>query len=148
MAPLPHSVEHLRRDELAQVAEIEGLVFPEPLELEALHDLFDAPSTEYLCVRREDRLAAYFGFQCFGPICHVISNATHPDFTSQGMATSLLESARAVALAHGARWFLGEVRVSNARQRKLLAHLGWAEVGTCPTFFGNGEDAVIVWRLL
>jgi ribosomal-protein-alanine N-acetyltransferase len=138
----------LEQGELAQVAAIEALVFPEPLDLPALERLWRDPATVYVGFRAGGRLAAYFGFQVFGPTAHVISNATHPDFRRRGLGSRVLREAEPVARQRGARWYLGEVRASNAPQRRILARLGWREVGACPAFFGNGEDAVVVWRCL
>ena len=54
-----------------------------------------------------------------------------------------------MAASRGARWFSGEVRVSNTAQLKfLLEKLGWIQIGVCPRFFKNGEDAVVVWHWL
>ena len=61
--------------ELKRVAEIESLVFPEPLDLPSLEKLFQDPAVRYLAIREEGRLAAYFGFQVCGPTAHVIRNA-------------------------------------------------------------------------
>jgi ribosomal-protein-alanine N-acetyltransferase len=134
--------------ELAQVAAIEALVFPEPLVLPALEQLWRQPETTYVAYRSEGRVAAYFGFQVFGPTAHVISNATHPDFRRQGLGGRILREAEPIARGRGARWFLGEVRVSNTPQLRVLRRIGWLEVGTCPAFFGNGEDGIVVWRCL
>ena len=144
----PGPLSPLGADELPQVAAIEALVFPEPLRLADLRRLWRDPATAYVGFRVGDRLGAYFGFQTFGPTAHVVSNATHPDFRRQGLGARVLQEAEPLARGRGARWFLGEVRVSNAAQRRVLARIGWSEVGTCPAFFGNGEDAIVVWRCL
>jgi ribosomal-protein-alanine N-acetyltransferase len=141
-------LEPLRRQDLAEVAAIEAAVFPEPLDLGHLERLWSDPATCYVGFRAGGRVAAYFGFQVHGPTAHVISNATHPAYRRRGLGARVLREAEPLALARGARWFLGEVRVSNHPQRRILRRLGWREVGECPRFFGNGEDAVVVWRCL
>ncbi len=146
MAPGPLSP--LAVEDLPQVAAIEALVFPEPLSLADLRRLWDDPATSYVGHRAGDRIAAYFGFQTSGPTAHVISNATHPDFRRQGLGGRVLQEAEPLARRRGARWFLGEVRVSNTAQLRVLHRIGWVEVGGCPAFFGNGEDAIVVWRCL
>lgn len=132
--------------ELRRVAEIEAAVFPEPLDLLMLEQLFRDPAVHYLAIREQGRLAAYFGFQVFGPTAHVISNATDPAYRRQGYGGRILRQAEGVAEAMGARWFLGEVRVSNEPQRQVLRRIGWREIGLCRAFFGNGEDAYVVFR--
>jgi len=132
--------------DLRRVADIEAEVFPEPLDLTSLEKLFHDPSVCYLAIREEGRLAAYFGFQVCGPTAHVISNATDPAFRRRGYGGRILQDAETWAEAMGARWFLGEVRVSNEPQRKVLRRIGWREIGMCRAFFGNGEDAYVVFR--
>ena len=141
------TVVPLRREELARVAEIEAQVFPEPLDLAALSALWDIPGVHYLAIREDGELAAYFGFDVHGPIAHVISNATDPRFRRRGYGARILQEAEPIARRMGARWFLGEVRASNQPQRRVLSRIGWGEIGRCPHFFGNGEDAYVVFRL-
>jgi ribosomal-protein-alanine N-acetyltransferase len=146
--PTPDEVVRLAPADCAQLAEIEALVFPEPQSLAQIERLCALPSTCYLGVRAEGRLLAFFGFEVLGPTAHVIANATRPEARRRGLARRVLQAGEPMAAARGARWFLGEVRASNAAQRRLLRLLGWREVGVAPKFFGNGEDAVVVWRLL
>lgn len=140
------TLEEAGSDDLAQIAALEAAVFPEPLSSAELERLWSRPDVTYVVFRDGRRVAAYFGFQVSGPTAHVISNATDPAYRRRGLGTRILAEAEPLARARGARWYLGEVRVSNGPQRAILARLGWREVGVCPRFFGNGEDAVVVWR--
>lgn len=140
------AVEPLGVADLGAVAAIEQAVFPEPLSLDAVVRLWARSDVCYLGIRSEGRLAAYFGFSLDGPTAHVIANATDPSERRRGLADRLLRAGEAEARRRGARWFLGEVRHSNAPQLRVLSRLGWSVIGTCPAFFGNGEDAHIVWR--
>jgi len=134
--------------DLPQVADIERRVFVEPLSLPELVQLWHREDTVYVGFRQGDTVAAYFGFTISGPTAHVIANATHPDFRRRGYGHRVLREAEPIAYARGARWYLGEVRCSNTAQRRILSQLGWVEIGICPHFFGNGEDAYVVWHLL
>lgn len=136
----------LAAEELPQVAAIEAQVFPEPLDLRSLARLYASPQVRYVVLRDEGKVAAYFGFDVHGPTAHVISNATHPDCRRRGYGGRVLHEAEPLARSLGARWFLGEVRVSNDAQRRLLAEIHWQEIGVCRRFFGNGEDAYVVFR--
>jgi ribosomal-protein-alanine N-acetyltransferase len=135
-------------EDLAEVAAIEALVFPEPLSLAEIVRLWARPGTRYLGVRDAQRLVAYFGFELSPPTAHVISNATHPDARRRGLGALVLGAGADVARTGGARWLLGEVRRSNTAQLSLLRRLNWQVIGVCPRFFGNGEDAYVVWHLL
>ncbi len=141
-------VQRLYAHHLPAVAEIERLVFPEPLDLDEVARLWARDGTRYLGVVERGRLLAYFGFEVYGPTAHVIANATHPDARRRGLAVAVLEAGASTAQAMGARWLLGEVRRSNSAQLAVLDRLGWRVIGLSPHFFGNGEDAHVVWRPL
>lgn len=142
------TLDFLGPDDLSAIATIERLVFPEPLSLTEVIRLWASANTVYVGIHDQGRLAAFFGFEVHVPIAHVIANATHPDFRRRGFGTRVLREAESIARSRGARWFVGEVRRSNTPQRKLLERVGWQEIGICPAFFGNGEDAYVVWHLL
>jgi ribosomal-protein-alanine N-acetyltransferase len=134
--------------DLRAIAALEAAVFPEPFRLPALRRLWLSPGTRYLVARRDGLPVAHFGFRVSGPVARVLSNATDPRHRQRGLASALLRAGEAEARRAGARWLQGEVRRSNAPQLRLLAGLGWREVALCPRFFGNGEDAVLVLRVL
>ncbi|HHX77708.1 MAG TPA: GNAT family N-acetyltransferase, partial [Firmicutes bacterium] len=106
------------------------------------------PVTRYIAIKKGNELAAYIGFQIFGPAAHTISMCIHPGYRRQGLGMLIQKTADFVAYNLGARWFTGEVRVSNEAQLQMLKKLGWQEIGIYPGFFNNGEDAVVVWNWL
>lgn len=144
-----YSLDRLRPGDLFQVARLERLLFREPLGFWDIVRLWRRRDTRYLVIRRGRRVAAYIGFQILGPIARTISMGVHPDHRRRGLATWIQKAADRLAVRLGARWFTGEVRVSNAPQlHLLLGRLGWQAVGICRGFFGDGEDAVVVWHWL
>jgi len=144
----PYSVEWLKIWDLKQVVRLEKASFPEPLAFPHLLRLWLMPRTVYLCLKQGRRVAAYIGFQIYGPAAHTISMCIHPDFRRQGLGMMVQQAADQVAVELGAHWFTGEVRVSNTAQLKMLEKLGWENIGRCPRYFKNGEDAFVVWNWL
>lgn len=143
----PSRLQRLPQWALPQVAEIETLVFPEPLGLSDLEHLYGLQHTCYVAFLDGRRVAAYFGFEVLGPLAHVISNATHPDYRRHGLGGQVLRLAEPYAQEMGARFFLGEVRRSNLEQQSVLHRIGWRQIAECGRFFGNGEDALLVLRV-
>ncbi len=144
----PYRIAAAEAADLAPIARLEAMVFPEPMALAALEHLYRQPTTHVLVARRDGLLGAYFAFEVQGPTGWVLANATDPAHRRQGLATVLVRTGEAVARRAGARWMVGTVRCSNEVQMRVLATLGWRTVGLCTRFFGNGEDAWVVWRLL
>ncbi|MDW7650463.1 MAG: GNAT family N-acetyltransferase [Bacillota bacterium] len=130
------------------MAKLEEASFPEPLGFWALLRLWLKPITTYLVIRDNRRVAAYIGFQMYGPAAHTISMCIHPAYRRQGLAKLIQQTADDVAVSRGARWFTGEVRESNIAQLKMLESLDWETIGKCPGYFGNGEDGFVVWNWL
>lgn len=143
-----YRIDWLRPWDLPQVARLEAAVFPEPFSLARLTRLWLKRNVRYIVARQQQQVAAYIGFEFLGPAAHTISMAVHPTHRRRGLATVIQLTADEVARRRGARWFFGEVRVSNVAQRRFLETLGWQRVGVAPRFFGNGEDALVVWHWL
>ncbi|HOP68684.1 MAG: GNAT family N-acetyltransferase [Dethiobacteria bacterium] len=141
----PYLIDWMKPADVRQVIRLEQDSFPEPLSLRELIRLWRQPITRYIVIRKGRRVAAYIGFQLLGPAAHTISMCVHPEFRRRGLAALVQTTANEVAAALGARWFTGEVRVSNTPQLNFLKGLGWEQIGISPRFFKNGEDAVVVW---
>lgn len=139
----PLAASHLQR-----VAELEQMVFPEPMTLRELRQVYERPNARFVGYLDGAEVAAYFGFEVYGPTAHVVANVTNPAYRRRGLGGRILTEAEPLARSLGARWYQGEVRLSNDAQRRVLARIGWLEVAICPDFFGNGEDAVIVMKIL
>ncbi len=146
--PEPLCIGRLKFWDLLQIVRLEDVSFPEPLGLGSLFLLWLMPITTYITVKKGRQVIAYIGFQLYGPAAHTISMCIHPDYRGQGLGKLVQRTADEVAAGLGARWFTGEVRVSNKGQLKMLAALGWETIGVSPCFFKNGEDAVVVWNWL
>lgn len=143
-----YQIDWLHPDDIEQIVALETGFFPEPLTIAKLTQLIQEPHTCYIVVRDGKQVIGYIGFQYFLAAAHTISMAVHPGYRREALATIIQKTADAVAKKQGARWFTGEVRVSNKPQLRFLRGLGWHEIGRCENFFKNGEDAIVVWNWL
>jgi len=134
--------------DLPALARLEAVVFPEPTSLTAWYRRWVSGAVRVLLACQGPELAAFFAFELQGPTAHVLANATAGAHRRRGLATALLLAGEVAARRDGARWLLGEVRRSNEVQLHLLHNLQWRVIGVAPRFFGDGEDAVVVWRPL
>lgn len=143
-----YQIDWLHPDDMEQIIQLESTWFPEPLTISKLTHLLRQPNTCYIVVRDGKRVIGYIGFQSFLAAAHTISMGVAQGYRRENLATLIQKTADAVAKDQGARWFTGEVRVSNRPQLEFLRGLGWLEVGRCNNFFENGEDAIVVWNWL
>lgn len=147
-----YTLSALRWQDLHQVVELERVVFPEPIRPRTLVRLFLRREVTYLAARPDGsrRLAAYYGFECLpdGHGAHVLANSTHPGDRRRGLAQALVTWGLEQARAQGARWIVGEVRVSNVGQMAFMERMGWRVGDRIPHFFGNGEDAWMVYHCM
>ena len=136
--------------DLPRVVQLERTVFPEPIRPRELLSLYVRPEVTYVAAHPmgSPRLAAYFGFERLpsGHGAHVLANSTQPQDRRRGLARSLVTWGLQLADARGARWIVGEVRVSNTDQLAFLDVMGWTVGDRMPHFFGNGEDAWMVYH--
>ena len=143
-----YDIEWLKPCDIRQIARLELISFPEPLGFWELLWLWLMPATTYITVKKERQVVAYIGFQIHGHAAHTISMCVHPHFRRMGLGMIVQQTADNIAGKLGARWFTGEVRVSNTAQLKMLEELGWQTIGECRSFFNNGEDCFVVWNWL
>lgn len=147
-----YQLSHLAWRDLPQVVALERKVFPEPILPRVLVRLYLRSEVIYLAAHPVSgrRLAAYYGFEYLpeGHGAHVLANSTHPDDRRQGLARALVTWGLQLARARGVRWIVGEVRVSNIAQMAFLEVMGWKVGDRMPHFFGNGEDAWMVYHCL
>ena len=144
----PFIYDWFKLRDLPQIARMEAKYFPEPYSFWTLLGLILRPSTYYLVIRQKNMVVAYIGFRLFEKAAHTISTCVHHDFRRRGLARKLQLVANRVAINRGARWFTGEVRVSNLAQLEHLKQMGWLQIGRCPCFFKDGEDIIVVWKWL
>lgn len=143
-----YQIDWLHSDDIKQIVDLETAWFPEPLTISKLTQLIQEPNTCYIVIRDGKQVIGFIGFQLFLAAAHTISMGIDAKYRRENLATVIQKTADAIAIKRGARWFTGEVRVSNEPQLKFLRGLGWLEVGRCKSFFGNGEDAIVVWNWL
>lgn len=147
-----YDLDRLGWSDLSQVLALERQVFSEPIDRWTLLRQHLRCQVTYLAARPAGsrRLAAYYGFERLvdGHGAHVLANSTHPDHRRRGLARALVTWGLELARDQGVRWIVGEVRVSNAPQLVFLQVMGWQVGERMPRFFGDGEDAWMVYRCL
>lgn len=142
------TIDEMRPEHLAQVAEIEEESFTTPWSREAFdYELTQNDFAIYLVVLNGGQVAGYAGLWLILDEAHVTNVAVHADFRGRGLGMILmLELMRRAALAGAARMTL-EVRASNHTARRLYERLGFKERGRRRGYYTDtNEDALIMWN--
>lgn len=82
------------------------------------------------------------------PLGHVKDLAVRPSYRRRGIASALLKRALSVVDATGAGSVKLEVRADNDGARRLYRRFGFEHRKTIPNYYSNGEDALVMVRLL
>ena len=135
--------------DLTSVLEIEERSFPEPWSRALFRrELINPISFAFIGkVENEGklRLVSYIVFWLVAGEGHILNVAVHPDFRNRGFARELTSFAMATMGEMGAQDLFLEVRVSNSAAIHLYESLGFREIGERKGYYGNGEDAKVMY---
>ncbi|MBN1485487.1 MAG: ribosomal protein S18-alanine N-acetyltransferase [Chloroflexia bacterium] len=90
-------------------------------------------------------LLGYAGLQVLLDEGHVMNLAVHPGYRRRGIGELLLLHLFKEAKKRGAERLTLEVRVSNLAAQALYEKYGFQESGRRKRYYGDGEDALIMW---
>lgn len=138
-------------DDLAAIAELEGVAFP----LDAWSDTLIAagldgqvPTTTYLVAERDGVLAGYATVSVVPDVAELQRLATVSAFRRTGVATALISAVMAHAAAGGAERLLLEVRDDNEAALAFYAGAGFTEIARRPRYYRDGTEAVVLQRFV
>jgi ribosomal-protein-alanine N-acetyltransferase len=134
------------------ILEIERDSFPHPwtaaLFLQELRVPFSRVLLSWASTSPDAALVGYICRWLVVDEVHVLNVAVHPAHRRRGVATALVREILREGRAVGACAVTLEVRRGNLAARQLYAGLGFLEDGTRPNYYGRGEDALVMRRLL
>lgn len=133
-------------EDVVAVAALEAQVFPDPWPRHLyLQEVGQPLRFQRVIDDTNGALAAYL-FACWQvDELHVLKVASHPIYQGRGLATTLIEEARAEAERSKGRGLILEVRPSNRRAFMLYRYLGFHVLGRRPRYYSDGEDALVMF---
>jgi len=142
------------RADLLEIHRIEQAVFPQPWPFSALESYLG--ESGFLVAEAdtgdEARVAGYVIADTVPnhgtPLGHIKDLAVRSDHRREGVATALLRRALGVLEAAGSESAKLEVREGNAGARRLYRQFGFEHRKTIPNYYSNGENALVMVRLL
>lgn len=135
-------------DHLDAVAAIEAASTPDPWSRELFAgelDLSEEVRTWVVAVEETGGVLGFAGMMFVAEEAHVMNIAVRPDRRRLGLGERMLAELVARAHRRGIDALTLEVRVSNEPARALYRRFGFVEAGRRPRYYGDGEDALILW---
>lgn len=140
--------------DLAELAELEALCFDKPWRPSQLASLTasyppDGIVEEFALVLTENqKIIAYIGWQRVFGDADLLSVAVHPDKRRQGLARKLFLASEPRLKKAGVRQFHLEVSENNTAAKALYEQLGFEDYGERKDYYGAGEAARLMRRVL
>jgi len=135
---------------LAQnLADLETAIFKDPWTKNAIIDSIKSSlfHGEVLLDEKGD-IIAYYGFYSIIPETHIANLAVREDKRGLGLGNVILERLLSQAIMLGNSEFTLEVRPSNEKAIALYKKYGFKVEGRRRNYYGDGEDALIMWKRL
>ncbi len=145
----PIFVHDVRASDLDAIADLERRAFPVPWKREYFSAEVGAPHRFNRVVRDEKGSLVGYVFCAFaaGEI-HVNKIAVEGAWRRRGVARLLMEEVLRLGERIAAEEIYLEVRLSNAAARSFYRVLGFHETGTRRAYYLDGEDALVMVRML
>lgn len=99
---------------------------------------------QYIVAVVDDSVVGYAAVQFIAPEAEVLTVAVQPAWRGAGIASALVAELETLARGRRCELMHLEVEQSNSAARGLYAHLGYAESGLRPNYYGRGRDAVLM----
>lgn len=135
-------------EDILAVAALEKECFPDPWNYRMLADAFFAENTLTAAAEENGALVGYAFAVLAGETADIANVAVAPAARRRGAASALLRALEAGAAERGVRELFLEVRVSNAAAMALYLKCGYVGVYARKRYYGNGEDALVMHKIL
>ena len=134
----------LTEADLAEVLALEHLAYSQPWTEENFRGEFRRHITLALGLRRGGRLLAHCFFWLLPPEIHLLNLAVRPECRRRGLARRLAAAMESIGRRAGVRSIFLEVRPSNQGAVNLYASRGFKVAGRRPSYYEDGEDALLM----
>ncbi len=99
----------------------------------------------FLVMESHGKIVGYIAVMDVSPFeSKIVSFAIRRDFRNKGLGKTLFSHALSEIQKKGKRSVLLEVRMSNTIARNLYKKMGFREIGIIPSYYHDGEDAILM----
>ena len=131
------------------IAEMEKRCFPQDAWTKGmLSELLDSPYEWAVLAEEGGQVCGYACLFTLFETADLMNIAVDEPFRGRGIACRLIEALHKNAKELGAERVMLEVRVSNAPAIALYKKYGYEKIAVRKNYYGNGEDADIMQKML
>ncbi|MBX0322859.1 ribosomal protein S18-alanine N-acetyltransferase [Halomicroarcula sp. F13] len=148
-------VRQAERADLLEIHRIEQSAFPQPWPFSALESYLGEEGFLVAEADGPEDVPSVAGYVVADtvpnhgtPLGHIKDIAVRDEYRREGVASALLERALGVLAVTGAGSVKLEVRADNHGARRLYRQFGFEHRKTIPNYYSNGENALVMVRLL
>jgi [ribosomal protein S18]-alanine N-acetyltransferase len=132
-------IRGVKSEDLTAVHELEEACFKDPFPSYFINQLADANPSTFLVAKDSDRVIGYAVVDNWTDHQHLVSIAVHPGSRRNGVAQMLLNQLIGRVKEGPLRL---ELRKSNNAALALYLKNGFTQIGTAPSYYTDGEDAI------
>ena len=141
-------IREFKRPDLKRVLEIELASFDDPYPSNVLVDIYNL-GAGFLVAQEDNIVVGYIIFWIrFEDEGHIISLAVDRKYYRKKIGSQLVETALEIFRKYNVTNIRLEVRKGNRNARKFYQKLGFEEKAHLVEYYEDGEDAVVMERLL
>lgn len=141
-------IREFKRQDLKRVLEIELTSFDDPYPANVLVDIYNL-GAGFLVAQEDNIVVGYIIFWIrFEDEGHIISLAVDRKFYRKKIGSQLVETALEIFKKYNVKNIRLEVRKGNQKARKFYQKLGFIEKTHLFEYYEDGENAVVMERLL
>lgn len=138
----------LSQDDADEIAALHARSFSEPWPKGDFSTLLQQEAMLALGARHEGALVGFILFGVVAPEAEILTLCVDPSHRQRGAGYLLLTQAISLlAMRKIFRLFLDVARTNEAA-RALYAKAGFAETGMRPRYYRNGDDAILMERII
>lgn len=135
-------------EDLLQIAELEKQCFSDPWNYRMLAESFFSENVSAVAAAEGEKVCGYGFLVAAGEEADIANIAVAEDFRRRGIARAILTELEKAARERGVKKLFLEVRVSNAPAMLLYLRSGFVGRYVRPRYYGDGEDALVMERVL
>lgn len=138
------SIRRANLKDVDRIYEIEEELFDQPWSKESIIQLLQSP-IGFMILYEEEVIEGYVGWMEIFDEIHLLNVGVTSSHQGQGIARLLLEILTAYGDDNG-RVMTLEVHESNEKAQKLYESFQFQVEGRRKNYYGQGQDALIMWR--